>query len=99
MSSQSDKGYVGGQPRIQGTRIWVSHAIANISEMGLEEYMYDFDLSDKKQELKDAIDYCRRELCQNSAISSCQGCNKNVNYPGKDLWKVAEELYKKYGKI
>ncbi len=93
MTIRSDKGYVSGQPRIEGHRIWVSHVIANVFESGLEEYRKDFGL--EEQQIREAIDYCRGQNCVGNSVSYCQGCSKNSRHSGEDVWKVAEELHKK----
>ena len=96
MAILSDKNYVGGKPRIEGHRLWVSHIIANVADQGLEEYIDDFELHGEEQKIREAIEYCMNEDCIGHAVTYCQDCNKCKEFPGEDLWKVAKELYEKY---
>ena len=92
MTIKSDKDYISGQPRLDGHRLSVAHIVANISQVGLESFVNEFDLHGEEGKLKEAIEYCRNEQCVSKVISYCQGCNKNVTYSGEDLWKVAERI-------
>lgn len=96
MAIRSDKGCVGGQPRIEGQRIWISHIILNVKDMGLQEYLEDFDLESERDKIIEAFDYCRKEECVGKVVSYCQDCNKNSRFPGEDVWKIARELYEIY---
>ncbi len=106
----SEEGYVSGQPRIAGTRIWVSHVVDSLVGMGsVEEYLRNFSHIPREQ-VKEALDYCRRQECRGKVVSYCQGCTKDKSAPLKsgiqaeestfeeekemDLWEVAERLYK-----
>lgn len=94
MSIRSDKGYVSGQPRIEGHRIWVSLVVFGVNADGLERYIDGYDVT--KQEVKDALEYCRKEQCAGTAVDYCQDCNKSTDLPGEDVWKIAEKLYNQY---
>ncbi|MDO8509138.1 MAG: hypothetical protein Q7S27_05645 [Nanoarchaeota archaeon] len=95
MTITSRKNFVSGQPSIGVERLWVGHIVYNIREMGMEEYIEDFDLQHCRNEIREAIDYCRKEMCEGNVIRYCQFCNKNKELPGEDLWKTAEKLYRK----
>ncbi len=92
MTVKSDKNYVSGQPRIEGHRLWVSHIVGNIVEGGLINYIEDFDLKDEEEKIKEAIEYCRLEKCVGHAITYCQGCNKNKEHPGENVWELAQKI-------
>ncbi len=92
MPIETDKNTCSGQPRLEKTRIWVSHAIAHIEDMGLEEYVDEFDIPLAK--VKEAIEYCMAEKCVGHAVRYCQGCSKYEGR-GTDLWKVAKQIYEK----
>ncbi len=97
MFIKSDEDYVGGKPRIDGHRIWVSHIVIGIEAMGLEEYIEDYRLGDDldiMNKIKEALKYCMNEKCVN-AIKYCQDCSKDEK-GCDDLWKVAKKLYGKY---
>lgn len=82
------------KPRLEGHRIPISSLIANIDDMGLEEYLEEFDLKDEKEKVRDAIIYCIYQDCEKNYGQFCQGCNKNKEYPGQNLWELAREVYK-----
>jgi len=96
MPIMSDSDYCHGMPIIEGHRIWVSHVIANVEEMGINGYAEDFDLS--VLDILDTINYCREEKCLKNCLSYCQECGKDKKeYPNhKDLSKVAEKIYQEY---
>ena len=92
MPIKSDAGYVCGQPRIEGHRIWVSHVVGNAKESGLE-YCENFDISE--EDVKDALEYCMNERCVGNAIRYCQDCSKHeAGFP--DCWKIARQLYENH---
>lgn len=86
----SDKDIMHGEPTLAGHRINVAHVVANVNESGLEHYVENFNIS--KKNVIEAIEYCKDEMCE-SAITYCQGCRKNKNYSGDELWKIAAETY------
>lgn len=94
----STPGYVSGQPRIEGHRIWVSIIIANVAQMGLEEFLEDFELKGERDKVREAIEYCMNERCVNNVHRYCHGCNKSQESPGEDLWKKAKILHEQYFK-
>mgnify|MGYP005684907713 CR=1 FL=1 len=96
MSITSDKNYVSGQPRIDGHRIWVSHIISHVREMGLDSYIDDFDLEGEEDHIIEALDYCRNERCVGNVVSYCQGCSKHTSSSGEDLWNIAAHLYQEH---
>ena len=93
MTIKSDIDYVGGQPRIEGHRLWVSHIVGNIAEMGLTGYIEDFNLRGEEDKIKEAIDYCRFKSCVGHVVNYCQGCNKSAKYPGENVWELAQKVY------
>ena len=95
MAITSDRNYATGQPRIDGHRIWVGHIVANVAELGLAQYVEDFSLEGKEPDIREAVKYCMGQDCVGNVHSYCQGCNHNVQYPGEDLWKVAQNVYKR----
>lgn len=93
----SDSNCMSGQPALAGHRLPLAHIVANIADSGFDEYIDDFDLRGEENKVKEAINYCRQEKCAN-AKSYCEGCSKNKDYPGEDLWRVASDLYGKINK-
>ena len=91
MVIRSDEHTLSGQPRLESRRIWVSHVVANVNEMGLNRYCLDYEIP--RQEIRDAIEYCMNERCVKSAISFCQGCMKSGE--GEECWKTAKRIYNK----
>ncbi|MBU0466857.1 MAG: DUF433 domain-containing protein [Nanoarchaeota archaeon] len=65
----SEEGYYNGEPRIKGNRITVANVVANVSEMGLEEYCSDFDLA--RDNVLGAIDYCAGQRCEEGVVNYC----------------------------
>ncbi len=98
MTICSDKGCVGGQPRMEGTRLWISHVITHVNKSGLDYYIEDFELQDKKAEIKNAIEYCMKENCVDNCVRYCTYCTKASIDPkyGVKFWKIAKKLHKKY---
>lgn len=98
MVIRSDRGYVGGKPRIEGHTLWISHIVANIEDMGLEGYINDFELEDDpkiRNKIREALEYCMNERCIEHALHFCQGCNKN-KIEDEFLWETAKRLYERY---
>ena len=96
MTIRSDKGYVGGKPRIEGTRLWVSLIVTDVEDMGLDSFIEDFELHDKKDKIKEAIEYCMNEQCVDEkgmpkVIAYCDYCAKRGE--GAEIWKLAKKLY------
>lgn len=93
MAIVSDSDTLGGQPRIDGRRIPVSHVIANVEEIGVSEYCEDFEI--KRDAVRDAIVYCMNQTCDTKAKSYCYGCRKDEPFR-KDLWENAREAYQRF---
>ena len=133
----SDEGYVSGQPRIDGHRIWVGHVVEFLQAFGsVEAYLENFPTITREQ-VRESLEYCMRERCVGRVFRYCQGCKKDsspdikddpergIHVLGnvtldqalrewdaagkvlvvgseedinrkRDLWKLAEHLYKKY---
>jgi hypothetical protein len=81
------------QPRLEGHSFSVAHVVANVNYQGLERYLANNDLKQEAGPVKSAIQYCMNQVCVDSAVSYCYGCNKSKEYPGKDLWKTAKRIY------
>ena len=101
MAILSDSDYVGGKPRIEGHRLWVSHIVEGVLTDGLEGYIKNYSLEGEENKIKEAIDYCRKEQCVGHAITYCQGCSKREESKNDlwNLWTVSGELYKTYFEV
>lgn len=93
MPITSNKDTCAGKPVIQGSRLWVGLIVSNVREMGLDEFLKDYNVS--KKGAIEAINYCAGEKCVGICVMYCQECQKrNPTY--KEVWKMAQELQRKY---
>lgn len=105
----SDDDVVGGQPRIDGTRIWVSHVVESMHGLGsLKAYLKTYPGITEAQ-VREALAYCSRQKCSEGGVyRHCQNCTKDDSPPPfdapkeegdepeekRDLWKLAKQLYR-----
>jgi len=93
---------LGGAPRLNGTRLAISHVLWGITEysgFGRKAYQRDFEVTDLQ--LAHAISYCKDQMCEKVAVrSACHWCTKRFEeessvfstedeFEDHDWWKVA----------
>lgn len=72
--------YCSGEPRIADTRITVGHVVVHLDLLGsIDRYKEQFPLGARLQEreIKEALEYCRIQRCDEDAKNYCSGCTKN----------------------
>ncbi len=84
MSIVSTKGVIGGSPCIGGHRIWVSFVVEYIEKPGSVESFLDSFPQLTRDQVKEALDYCRKEQCVGDVIAYCQDCTKDTSPPIRD---------------
>ena len=92
----SDGDFVGGKPRMEGHRLWVSHVVGGVEEAGLVGYIRNYDIQQGVPKIREALEYCMNQSCEGQAIKYCQYCSKNTELSGVNMWEVARRLHEEY---
>ena len=84
MTIESNEGVVGGKPCIEGHRIWVSHVVECIERLRSVERFLEWYPQLTRDQVREALDYCRKEQCIGNVIAYCQNCTKDKRPPIRD---------------
>lgn len=90
-----------GQPTLSNTEIIVGEAIKYTEKNGVSSCLEKMGLTN--EQLREAIIYCRKRVCEEKAILYCDGCSmRNKEWESlkekkarKKCWELADKIYEK----